>query len=171
MNKNNLISVAKILGFHGLNGEIRAGYTQGRETGLKAIKSMFLDYNGEFVELTVSSVRFHKKYALIKFKEVNSVNDVEKYKNLLLYVPAQKVTEQLEENEFLVSDLIGMEVYDQNDELIGVVKDVPDNSATNLLAIERNGKTYLVPFVKDLVPVIDMKNRKILINNIEGLLE
>ncbi len=173
MNKDDLISVAKILGFHGINGEIRAGYTSGQENRLKALKAMTLDTGKELIPLSIQSIRFHKKNALIKFKEINSINEVEKYKNFLLYIPKNIVVEQLEEDEFLISDLIGMEVYDQNDDLIGVVKDVSDNSATNLLSILPTGgkKTSLVPFVKDLVPHVDTKNRKILINNIEGLLE
>lgn len=171
----NLISIAKILNFHGINGEVKVGYTKGKEEQLKAFKVMYISNKNVLMTLTVQSLRFHKGNALIKFKEFNSINDMEAYKGAFLRVPKSDVVSNLEEDEYLIEDLIGMSVYDQNDELIGVVKDVIDNLASHILEVkpctELKTKNFLIPFVKDLVPEVDIKNKKILINNIEGLLE
>ena len=61
MNKNQLISVAKILGFHGISGELRAGFTKGHEQKLRGLKSAFVGLDDDFVEFNVHSIRFHKK--------------------------------------------------------------------------------------------------------------
>ena len=64
-----------------------------------------------------------------------------------------------------------MEVYDEDGCNIGTIDAIGENIANNILSIkDGNGKNHLVPFVKDLVPVVDIKGKKIVINNIEGLI-
>ena len=68
--------------------------------------------------------------------------------------------------------MIGISVHNKDDELIGKVKNVGSNGSSELLEIEdAKGKVHLVPFVKALVPVVDIKKRYIVINDIEGLIE
>ncbi len=169
---NNFLSVAKILSFHGIKGEIRAGYTKGKEAQLLALKKMFIMLNEKRLEFTIESIRFHKNFAIIKFKEINSINDVERYKGLHLYASEEFIKGSLEEDEYLVSDLDGLKVYDTEANYLGVISAVGENNAGNLLSIKDNdGKFHMVPFVKELVPVVDLKNKKIVINKIEGLID
>lgn len=172
MENNNLISVAKILNFHGIKGEVKAGYTKGKDSQIASIKKMYVKVDEEFNELNIVSVRFHKSFALIKFKELESINDVEPLKGLHLYIDKEIVESFLEEDEFLISDLDGIEVYDKDENYVGRVTDVGENSATNIIGIiDENQKVHLIPFVKELVPIVDLKNRRIIINKIEGLIE
>lgn len=168
---NNLISVAKILNFHGIKGEAKIGFTKGRENQIESLKKVFVKKNNDFSELNVSSVRFHKHFAIIKFKEFQTVNDVEEFKGCDLYVPKEQVEETLANDEYLISDLIGMDVYDEDGSCIGTVAAIGENLANDLLSVkDANGKEHLVPFVKEIVPVVDLKGRKVVINNIEGLI-
>ena len=168
---NNLLSIAKILNFHGIKGEAKVGFSKGRESQIESLKKVFVKKDNDYKELTVSSVRFHKQFAIIKFKEIATVNDVEEYKGCDLYLSKEKVEETLDNDEFLIVDLIGMDVFDEDGSCVGKIVQVGDNRASNLLSIQDgNGKTHLVPFVKQLVPVVDMVNKKIVINNIEGLI-
>ena len=165
------ISVAKILNFHGIKGEAKLGFSKGREHQLESLKHAFIRNNGNFVELNVISVRFHKHFAIVKFKEFETVNDVEKYKGQDIYLTKQEVEAALDNDEYLISDLIGMDVYDEDGGCLGKIIAIGENLASNLLSVEdNNGKHHLVPFVKDLVPVVDLKGHKIVINNIEGLI-
>ena len=167
---NNLLSIAKILNFHGIKGEAKVGFSKGRESQIESLKKVFVKKDSDYKELTVSSVRFHKQFAIIKFKEFATVNDVEEYKGCDLYLSKEKIEESLDNDEFLIVDLIGMDVFDEDGSCVGKVIQVGDNRASNLLSIQDgNGKTHLVPFVKALVPVVDMVNKKVVINNIEGL--
>ncbi len=168
---NNLLSIAKILNFHGIKGEAKVGFSKGRESQIESLKKVFVKKDSGYKELTVSSVRFHKQFAIIKFKEFATVNDVEEYKGCDLYLSKEKIEESLDNDEFLIVDLIGMDVFDEDGSCVGKVIQVGDNRASNLLSIQDgNGKTHLVPFVKALVPVVDMVNKKVVINNIEGLI-
>ena len=168
----NLVSIGKILNFHGIKGEVKTGFTKGREDFISKLKTAFVKYSGEVITLTVDTVRFHKQFALIKFKEINSVNDAEKYKGLDIFVNRAEIAENLDEDEYLISDLIGMSVYSSDDEKIGTVEEVGNNNAGEILKIKDGvGNFHLIPFVKDIVPVVDLKNGMIVINNIKGLIE
>ena len=166
-----LISVAKILNFHGIKGEAKLGFSKGREKQIEALKKVFVKKNNEYKELNVSSVRFHKQFAIVKFKEFLTVNDVEEFKGCDLYLSRTEVEENLDNDEYLISDLIGMDVYDEDGSCIGVVSAVGENLANDLLSVkDANGKEHLVPFVKEIVPVVDLKGRKVVVNNIAGLI-
>ncbi|MCD7879871.1 MAG: ribosome maturation factor RimM [Candidatus Gastranaerophilales bacterium] len=168
---SDLISVAKILNFHGIKGEVKLGFSKGRERQLELLKKVYVKKDNEILTLNVSAVRFHKHFAIVKFKELETVNDAENLKGLDIYIPKTEVEENLDNDEFLISDLIGMDVYDEDGCLIGKIKAVGENAANNILSVEDNNKKeHLVPFVKDIVPVVDLKGNKIVINNIEGLI-
>lgn len=169
---DNLISIAKIINFHGIKGEVKVGFTKGHEAQLSSCKKLFVKLNDKVVELNITSVRFHKNFAIIKFKELNSINDTINYKGLELFVKKEVVNEFLEKDEYLVSDLKDLDAYDLDDNFLGKTFEVGENKATNVISIkDKNGKIHLVPFVKELVPVVDIKNKKIVINNIEGLID
>ena len=167
---NNLISIAKILNFHGIQGEAKVGYTKGKEAQIQSLKSVQTK-NGT---LNIEKLRFHKGVAIVKFSEINSIDELMPYKGQNLYIEKEDVKKQLEKEEYLVSDLVGMKVFDNKEDYIGEIASVGDNSATNLLCIKPQDpkkKEILVPFVKELVPIVDIKGKKVIIKPIEGLLE
>lgn len=167
-----LISIGKILNFHGIKGEVKLGYTKGKETQIQNLKTVYILKDGKDEVLTVESVRFHKQHALVKFKEINSINEVEEIKGKEVRILKKVAEDFLTNDEFLVSDLIGMKVLNSDEELIGTVDEVGSNGASEILEIkDANGKKHLVPFVKQLVPFVDLKTKTIVINDIEGLIE
>ena len=168
---DNLISIAKILNFHGIKGEAKVGFTKGKENQIQSLKIVKKKKNNSFKKLNVQSVRFHKHFAIIKFKEFVTVNDVEEFKGCDLYLTKEEVEENLAQDEYLINDLINMDVYDEDGCLLGSVAAVGENLANDILSVrDNNGKEHLVPFVKEIVPVVDLINKRIVINNIEGLI-
>ena len=166
------ISVGKILNFHGIKGEVKVGYTKGKEQLIESLEKVFVTKNGIQKEYTVKSVRFHKQFALIKFEEINSINDVEEIKGFEIKIPKEQAESELTEDEFFVSDLIGAEVFNVDGEKIGEIKDVGTNGANEILEItDSNDQNHLVPFVKELVPVVDLNKHQIVVKDIEGLIE
>ena len=166
-----LISIAKILNFHGIKGEAKLGFTKGADERIKTLKKVFVKKNSDFIELNVSSVRFHKHFAIVKFKEFSTVNDVEVYKGCDLYITKSEVESNLDNDEYLISDLIGIDVFDEDGACLGTVTSVGENLANDIIEVtDNNEKKHLVPFVKAIVPVVDLRNRRIVVNNIEGLI-
>lgn len=169
---NDYISVGKILNFHGLKGEAKVGFSKNQEDFLKKLKSVFVGQGQDYVSYEIENVRFNKTFALIKFKGIDDINDIIPLKNCLLYVQPETIRSNLEEDEFLIKELTGLDVVDSDDNKIGVVVGVSNNGATDLITIKSKTKNIsLVPFVKELVPKVDIKNKKIVVNNIQGLIE
>ena len=96
---------------------------------------------------------FIKNTAIIKFAQLNSINDVMNVKGLLVHVNEDVLKAGLQKDEFLINDLIGLKVYDTSGIEIGKVSDVGENKASDLLEIQKsNGLKFMVPFVKEWVP-------------------
>ena len=168
----NFISIAKVLNFHGINGELKLGFTKGKEEQIQNLKEVFLCIDGNYTSYKVSSVRFHKQFAIMKLKEFNNINEILKFKGESLYIPKSVVESNLKQDEYLVDDLIGADVYNQNEEKVGTVKNIEENAAGSLLSITTTQKkNCLIPFVNQFVTKVDTKNKLIVINEIEGLLE
>lgn len=182
INASEFISVGKILNFHGIQGEAKVGFSKNQQEFLKTLKVVFIKKdaaqkdsaakNSDYTKLEVSSVRFNKTFALIKFKGINSINDLMPFKGCLLFVEQSTIRENLGEDEFLIDELTGLEVFDLKGEKIGVVIGVSNNGANDMLSVKsKTKKVSFVPFVKALVPEVDIKNKKVVVNNIEGLIE
>lgn len=172
MTKNNeYISIGKILNFHGIQGEAKVGYSKNQADFLNSLKRAFIFVDNEYKLFNIKYVKFNNKFAIIKFEGINSINDILEYKNCLIYVPQEDFEESLDEDEYLVDDLVGLDVY-SNDKKVGVVVGVSSNGANNLLSVRGlSKKVSLVPFVEAIVPEVDLKNKKVYINEIQGLIE
>lgn len=169
---SDFISVAKILNFHGINGELKVGFTKGKEEQISNLKEVFLCINGKYTSYKVSSVRFHKQFAIMKLKEFNNINEILPFKGENLYISRQIVEKNLKKDEYLIDDLIGAEVYNQNDKKIGTVNNIEENAAGSLLAITTTShKNCLIPFINQFVTKVDTEKKQIIINEIEGLIE
>ncbi len=165
-----LISIGKILNFHGIKGEVKVGFSAGKEPLLKTLKKVFIFQNNVKIAYDIESVRFHKNFAIVKFKQINSINDVMAIKGLLIHIEEDTLKSGLDTDEFLISELSGLDVYNLQNEKIGIVSGVGENKATNLLEIEKtNGLKFMIPFVKEWVPVVDIENGKIVVNMMDGI--
>ena len=165
----NYLSIGKIINFFGIKGEAKVGYSD--EKRLKETKVVYMLDDPTKIKLEISSVRFHKNFAIVKFKEINDINELMQYKGQRIFISKNEILNNLEKDEFLVDDLIGCSVYNEKDEKIGTVVALSENSSQDLLNIKNGfGKIDLVPFVSEFFPVVDIKNKKIVIKPIEGLL-
>ena len=169
---DDLISVGKILNFHGLQGEAKVGFSKNQQDFLTKLKWVYIKKGLDYVKFDLTGLRFHKDFALMKFKGIESLNDLMPYKGCLIFTEETVIRENLQEDEFLIDELTGIDVFDLEDKKIGVVVGVSNNGASDLIAVKsQTTKVSLIPFVKELVPKVDIKNKKITINNIEGLIE
>ncbi len=167
------VSVGKIVNFHGIKGEAKVGYSKSQQNFFMSLKTVYLKNDGEYSPLHILSAKPHKNIMIVKFEGINSINEILPYKGNLLFVEDAVIRENLDEDEFLIDELVGLEVFDSvDDKKLGFVIGVSNNGASDLISVKTNSKKIcLIPFVKAIVPIVDIQNRKIVINNIEGLLE
>ena len=175
--KNEWLVVGLITSCHGINGQVKVkSYSDFEERFLKP-GIRWLQKENEYpskIELTSGFKQPRKKTFVIKIKGINTRNHAENLKKYKILVKTNKLPD-LTEGEFHLLELIDLRVKtSENDKLkiIGKVIDL-ENERNNLLVIEllKNKKKVLVPFVKEIVPLIDIKNNFLIIDPPKGLLE
>lgn len=164
--------VGVIASTHGLQGEVNVFPTTEDPNRFKKLKKVTLHtQRGEEIELDVQSARFFKKFVIVKFKQYNNINDVEKFRGCELTID-RKDAIKLEPGEFYCADIMGLSVVDEGDKLLGTVTDIIQTGANDVYEMTKDGseeKIY-IPAIKDCVKKIDLENKKITIHVIEGLL-
>ncbi len=166
-----MLRVGVISNTHGVHGEVKVYPTTDDINRFKKLKKVWLDEGKELKELEVTGVKFFKGQAILKFKEFDSLNDVERLKNKDLLVTREEAV-PLEPGEYFICDLIGLSVYEDiaPDVKIGVIDDVLETAANNVYVIKtEDKKEILVPAIDDCKRVIDLENKRMTIHLLPGL--
>ena len=108
---------------------------------------------------------------LVKFVGIDTIEEAEKLKNLQIKIDSENIGE-LEENEFYFHEIIGCEVFDENGKSLGEIIEILTPGANDVWVIKgQNGKEILIPYIEDVVKKIDIENKKIDIEVMEGLID
>ena len=160
------IDFGKITSTHGIRGEVKIyPYTDDVDYIL-GLKKIYIDEKG----YKVSSIRFHKNMFVAKLVGVNTVEDAESFRNKLVKREIDE-NEELEEDTYYIKDLIGLEVYLENNELFGKIKDVFSTGANDVYVIQTvDEKEVLIPAIKSVVKGVDIASGKMIIELMEGLI-
>ncbi|MBD2056366.1 ribosome maturation factor RimM [Oculatella sp. FACHB-28] len=170
------LEVGKIVGVQGLKGEVRvypnSDFPERFEVpGLRWLLRPEAT-EPEQIELLSGRYLNGKGLYVLRFEGVSDRTQAEALKNCRLLVP-ESDRPPLEEGEFHVSDLLGLKVFDQATQaLVGTVVDV-FAAGNDLLEVElsESGSKKLIPFVEEIVPVVDLQQRRIEITPPAGLIE
>ena len=103
-----LLQVGVITTTHGVRGEVKVFPTTDDPARFKKLKNVVLDTGKELVDLEVAGVKFFKNMVIVKFKGIDNINDVEKYRKKSLYVTRENAV-KLKKNEYFIADLIGLQ--------------------------------------------------------------
>ena len=157
-----MICIGKIVNTHGLKGEVKI-ISDFKYKNLVFKKNFVFYVNNE--KLIVKSYRKHKMFDMVTFDLIDDINNVLKYKGKDIYINREDIKEKIILNE----DYIGLEVY--SDRYIGIVEEIMKNPAHDILVVNNNGKINLIPNIEEFVKSVDVDNKKIIINEIEGLID
>lgn len=164
-----LLQVGVITTTHGVRGEVKVFPTTDDSARFKELKKVLLDTGKGTLELEIAGVKFFKNLVILKFKGIDDINEVEKYKKCGLYV-AREDAVALDENEYFIADLIGLKVWSDEDEELGELTDVLQTGANDVYVVrQEDGEELLLPAIKECVKEVDLKERKILVHLLKGL--
>lgn len=164
-----LLQVGVITTTHGVRGEVKVFPTTDDSARFKDLKKVLLDTGKETLELEIAGVKFFKNLVILKFKGIDDINEVEKFKKCGLYV-AREDAVPLDENEYFIADLIGLKVWSDEDEELGELTDVLQTGANDVYVVrQEDGEELLLPAIKECVKEVDLKDGKILVHLLKGL--
>lgn len=163
------LQVGVISSTHGIRGEVKVFPTTDEPARFKKLKKVLLDMGKERLELEIQSVKFFKQFVIVKFRGIDNINDIEKYKGKSLMVPREDAV-QLEEDEYYIADLIGMEVYTDGGRF-GTLKDVMETGANEVYIIDSDEHgEVLVPAIHDCILDVDVEKQTMKIRLMDGLI-
>lgn len=166
---NDYLRVGVISSTHGIKGEAKVFPTTDDVNRFKELKKVLLDTGKELIELEVEGVKFFKQMVILKFKGINDINDIEKFKGKDLLVSREDAVE-LEEGEYFIYDLIGSDVVTDEDEMLGSLSEIMTTGANDVYVVKTpEGKEILIPSIKDCILDVDVQNKKILVHLLNGL--
>ena len=161
--------VGVITSTHGIKGEVKVFPTTDNVKRFKKNMEIILDTGKENINLTVESVKFFKQFVILKFKGIDNINDIEKYKTKSLYVTRENAV-RLRKDEYFIADLLGIDVWEDNGDKLGVFKDVIETGANDVYVITlEDGKELLIPAIKECILDVDVENRKMTVHVMDGL--
>lgn len=156
---------------HGVRGEVKVFPTTDDVKRFKKLKQVILDTGREELLLQIQGVKFFKQFAIVKFKDYDSINDIEKYRGKSLYVERADAV-SLKKDEYFIADLMGCKVEDEDGNSLGILKDVMETGANDVYIVTTpDGKELLFPAIKECIREVDVKNARIVVHIMPGLLD
>ena len=161
--------VGIITSTHGLKGEVKVFPTTDDMYRYDKLKHVEMEYRGRRIPLDIERVRYFKQFVIVKFKGLDTINDVERYGKCPLFVSRQDAV-PLEEGENYVADLIGLPVITDEGLELGPLKDILFTGANDVYVVDYQGKELLIPSIKECILHVDLEKGEILVHLLEGLL-
>lgn len=154
-----LFQVGVITTTHGVRGEVKVFPTTDDPARFKKLKQVILDTGTEHLELEITQVKFFKNLVILKFKDIDNINDVERYKGKSLFVTRENAV-KCEKDEYFIADLLDMKVVTEDGQEIGTIVDVLQTGANDVYVIKRDRKQdLLLPAIKECILKVDMAQR------------
>lgn len=161
--------VGVISSTHGIAGEVKVFPTTDDVKRFKKLKQVILDTGKEELNLEISQVKFFKQMVILKFKEFNNINEVERFRGKSLYVTRENAV-KLQKDEYFIADMIGMKVVSTEGEDMGILHDVLQTGANDVYVVQKSGcPELLLPAIKDCVRDVDMEQGIITVYLMPGL--
>ncbi|MDO5026298.1 MAG: ribosome maturation factor RimM [Tissierellia bacterium] len=158
------IIVGKIVNTHGIKGELKV--QRFNYESFDRGNAFYID--GYDSPVYVVSSRQKDDLSFIKLDGFNNINEVLQYKNKYIRVLEEDLYD-LDQDEFFIKDLINLDVYDQDQKLVGKLYDVETYAANDVYIISTNQGKKSIPAVKEFIKEIDLDNKKIIVKLIEGM--
>ena len=170
-NPEQFLHVGVISSTHGIKGEVKVFPTTDEKERFQELKEVILDTGKEQMPLEIQNVRFFKQMVILKFKGIDNINDIERYKGRPLLV-AREHAVPLDEDEYYIADLIGMDVVTEDGTCFGRLSDVMETGANDVYIIqtEKYGEV-LIPAIRECILGVDPENRQMTIHLMKGLIQ
>ena len=166
-------NVGKIVNTHGIRGEVRVISSTDFPEERYAVGnklSLFKADSKSPIVLTVASHRQHKNFDLLTFEGFLTIEMVQGFRDGILKVSENQLSD-LEGNEFYFHEIMGCTVYDLEGQEIGEVTDILQTGANDVWTVTpAKGKPHYIPYIEDVVKEIDIDEKKIVIDALDGLL-
>ncbi len=161
--------VGKIVNTKGLLGEIKVSPMTQIPKRFDDLSFVYVEIKGEKIKYSIRSVTYTAKFVLLKLGKINTLEDAQKLKGCYLYVDRSNAI-KLSEDEYFLSDIIGLDVFDINDKYLGKITEIYSPGGNDVYEITDNGKNkVLIPAIGEVIKRVDLHGGYMIIELLEGL--
>ena len=163
------LEIGQIVNTFGIKGMVKVKPFTDDIRRFDELKTVYVEKNSTKTEYEIEEVKYHKDMVLIKFKGIDKVEQAEMLRNSYLTVSRDSV-EKLEEGRYYIVDLLGLEVYTDEQVLLGTLEDIFNTGSNDIYVVkDKKGKQILLPAIQDVIKQIDIENKKIIVHLLPGL--
>lgn len=171
MKKEDCFYLGKIVRKYSFNGELLIKLDTDEPELYEDLDAMFVDVRGNLIPFFVESSQLHKSDLLrVQFEDVTTEADADTLLKSDVYLPLELLP-KLDGNKFYFHEVIGFTINDKNYGKVGVIKSINDSTAQALFEVENNGKEILIPMNDEFILEVNRKNKTILVETPEGLID
>ena len=154
--------IGQIVNTSGLKGLVKVNLFTDDITKIEEFDKVIIEKNKKQQEYEIEEVKYHKNQALIKFKGIDNIDEAEKLRNSYIKIHRDDEPE-LPEDTYYIVDLIGLEVFSDDERKLGILKDVyPIPSGEHdIYVVDTGDKELLLPAIGEVIMNIDIANKKI----------
>jgi len=171
MQREDCFYLGKIVKKYSFKGEVLAKLDTDQPELYENLDAIFLELRGALVPFFVEHLQLHKSELLrIKFEDVDTDADADSILKSGLYLPMELLP-KLEGNTFYFHEIIGFKIIDKHFGEVGLITSINDSTAQALFVIDRDGTEVLIPMNDDFITLVDRKQKQILVDTPEGLID
>ena len=164
------LEIGQIVNTFGIKGMVKVKPFTDDIRRFDDLEKVYIENNKSRKEYEIEEVKYHKEMVLIKFKGVETVEVAELLRNYYLKVKREDEPE-LEDGTFYIVDLLGLEVYSDEGKLLGKLEDIYNTGSNDIYVVKDElGKQLLLPAISDVIKDINIKDKKIIVHILNGLI-
>ena len=164
------LEIGQIVNTFGIKGMVKVKPFSDDIERFDGLKKVYIENKNVRKEYEIEEVKYHKNMVLIKFRGIENPEDANLLRESYLLVDREK-EKPLENGTYYVVDMIGLEVYTEEGELLGNLEDIFNTGSNDIYVVKNGlGKQILLPAISDVIKQIDMENRKVIVHLMPGLI-
>ena len=163
------LEIGQIVNTFGIKGMVKVAPFTDDITRFDDLKNVVVVTRKERKTFEIEEVKYHKNMVLLKLKGIDKVEEAENLKNSYLEIERSQAA-KLDEGTYYIVDILGLEVYTDNNQFLGRVNDIFNTGSNDIYVVkDEMGKQILLPAIKEVIQKIDLDNNKITVHLLKGL--
>lgn len=164
------LEVGQIVNTFGIKGFVKVNPFTDDISRFDKLNKVYIKNKSDKKELEIEEVKYHKNMVLLKFKNIDKIEDAENLRNSYILID-RKEQKPLDKDTYYIVDLLGLEVYTDENKLLGKLEDIYNTGSNDIYVVKDElGKQILLPAIKDVIKEIDMEGKKIVVHVLNGLI-